>query len=234
MQIPLELKLRVKASLDAYVSEGNSQPVQALTDLLQSSGHGLVYLWGKADTGKTHLLAGLCERADAESLNSIYLPLAQAHDFSPEICDGLEQADLVCLDDIDRIAADQNWETALFHLYNRLRDLGKKLLVSSTASPANSAIQLADLKSRLAWGVNLHLHELSDDAKKQVLQQRAKQLGMSLPDETANFLLRHHKRQLGELLGTLQKLDQASLAAQRKLTVPFVRDILAEQEVTGA
>ena len=226
MQIPLELKLPVKAELDDFIASNQREIINAITKLLDDDGHQFVYIWGGRTTGKTHLLSAVCQLAEKQHLQAIYLPLNQFAQLSPEICDGLEAAEVICIDNIDQIAGRTDWEQAIFHLYNRARDAGRKLLVSGNQNPLELPITLADLKSRLAWGITLALQPLTDEQKKMLLQQRANQLGMQLPDETVSYLLTHHSRTLSDLLDTLDKLERASLAAQRKLTVPFVKEFL--------
>ena len=230
MQIPLELKLPVRADLNDFIAQNRQEISKAVQTVIDADGHHYLYLWGNATTGKTHLLSALCQLAEAARLNVIYLPLKQAAEFSPEICEGLETADIICIDDIEKIAGKQPWELALFNLYNRIRDEGKKLVISSNQSPGNIPITLADLKSRLAWGITISLKNLTDEDKKHILQQRAARLGMELTDETGNYLLRHHSRTMTALLATLDRLERASLAAQRKLTVPFVKDFLRQAD----
>jgi DnaA family protein len=230
MQIPLELRLPVKAGLNDFIADNKQEILSAFKTVIDAKSHIFLYIAGSADTGKTHLLSALCLLAESSGQNIIYLPLKQANDFSPEICEGLEAADIICIDDIDQVAGNREWELAVFNLYNRIRDAEKKLVVSSNQSPASIPITLADLKSRLAWGITLTMQNLSDTYKKHILQQRAQHLGLELPGETVNYLLRHHHRTLTSLLETLHELDRASLAEQRKLTVPFVRDFLAREK----
>ena len=232
MQIPLELKLPVKAELADYTAENKQEISSAIRAVIETDSHRFLYIWGKPATGKTHLLSALCSLAESEGLNVIYLPLKQADELSPEICDGLESADIICIDDVDSIKTKPQWEQAIFHLYNRARDADRKLVISSSQSPVAVEISLADLKSRMAWGITLALKPLTDIQKKNVLQQRASRLGMELSDETANYLLHHHSRTMNDLMDTLDKLDRASLAAQRKLTIPFVKAVLNQPSLS--
>jgi len=230
MQIPLELKLPVKASFDDFVSNQKQEITSAIQELINKFEHHFIFLSGANATGKTHLLSALCQSAETADQSIIYLPLQQADEFPPEICEGIETADIICLDDIDAIAGNNDWEIALFNLYNRLRDHGKNLIISSQYSIGEIPIQLPDLKSRLAWGINITLKALSDENKKLILKNRAEQLGMKLPEEASNYLLRHQSRTMTDLLDTLNKLERASLAAQRKLTIPFIKGFLNLQE----
>lgn len=226
MQIPLELKLPVKADLDDFVSPQKPEINQSIEALLKARDHLYLYFGAPTESGKTHLLSGICQIAESVGKSVIYLPLKQAADLSVEICEGLEEADIVCIDDIDVIAGNQNWERAIFNLYNNVAGKGHQLVISGNNTPANLGIKLKDLKSRLAWGITISLKPLTDENKGQVLKTRATKLGMPLPEETITYLLRHHSRTLNELLQTLNDLERESMAAKRKLTVPFVKSVI--------
>ena len=99
--------------------------------------------------------------------------------------------------------------------------------MSADQSPVNLPVQLPDLASRLTWGEVYQLAPLNDKQKIDVLQKAAYQRGIELPDETANFLFKRLERDMKTLFNALEKLDQASLQAQRKLTIPFVKEILS-------
>ena len=100
-------------------------------------------------------------------------------------------------------------------------------MISADQSPTNLSVHLADLASRLTWGEVYQLVPLNDQQKIAVLQLAAHQRGIELPDETANFLFKRLERDMKTLFNALEKLDQASLQAQRKLTIPFVKEILS-------
>jgi DnaA family protein len=53
---------------------------------------------------------------------------------------------------------------------------------------------------------------------------------MAMPEAVAHYLLQRHARDLTALFGLLERLDRASLAAQRRLTVPFVREVAGEDD----
>ena len=134
---------------------------------------------------------------------------------------------MVCLDDLGAIAGNDEWEVAIFDLFNRIKETGKTLLLMSADQPPQQLpIKLADLRSRLSWGENYQLAELSEYKKAAVLQQAARKQGLELPDEVAKFLLNRLDRDLTYLFSVLEKLDKASLQAQRKLTIPFVKEQL--------
>ena len=225
MQLPLSVSLRDGASFSNYHAGPNVEAVHALHELLKG-GEKYIYLWGAAGTGKTHLLQAACQVVAARGETAAYLPLMQAREISTELLAGLEQVALVCVDDVQAIANNSEWETALFHLYNRLRETDTRLIVAAGMPPANLVLGLSDLSSRLASGLILQLRELSDEEKLVALRLRAHARGFELTEEVARFLLRHCPRDMPRLFELLQRLDHASLANQRKVTIPFVRDLI--------
>jgi len=149
----------------------------------------------------------------------------------PAIFDGLEDFDIVCLDDIHCIAGTDVWELALFNLFNRLREKARRLCISAKCSPASADFNLPDLASRLSWGVSLRLADMSDEEKVQALAMRAQARGFRMSDEVAGYLLKHCPRDLHSLFAILDHLDIASLQAQRRLTLPFIKQCLQDQAV---
>lgn len=225
-QLPLALQLRPQQRLGDFVTGDNAQALAALTGLLTTPGHVQVYLSGPTGSGKSHLLAGLCAEAENLGLNVAYVPLAEADHLHPMMLDGLEAMDLLALDDVQAIAGRRDWEEALFALYNRARDAGRRLAITADCGPAQLPIKLPDLRSRLAWGEAYHLHSLSDDNKLRLLAAEAARRGLELSPEVARYILDRAPRDLPSLLALMEHLDHAALAAQRRLTLPFVRDHL--------
>ena len=226
-QLTLAVALRDGASFTNYIAGPNLEALQAVRDF-GDRGEKFIYLWGASGTGKTHLLHAACQRITAEGATPAYLPLAQAQEMSPELLEGMEHLALVCVDDIHAIAGQAVWEAALFNLYNRLRETNTRLIVTANAPPAELGLSLPDLRSRLASGLVLQLQGLDDERKLAALQLRAQGRGIDLPEEVGRFLLRRYPRDMAELFKLLQRLDDASLTTQRKLTIPFVRELIAE------
>jgi len=233
MQLPLGIKLPDSSTFANFVSGDNAETVEHVLRCLDKDGddNAAIYVWGASGSGKSHLLQAACHHVAAAAEASVYLPLKSARGkgpetLLPEMLDGLENLALVCIDDIDAVAADETWETALFHLYNRMHTAGSRLLVAGHAAPADLPLQLADLRSRLAWGWIFQLQVLADEDKKQALQLRAATRGFELPDDVSDYLLRYFPRDMHALFALLDRLDTASVVAQRRLTIPFVRTVL--------
>ncbi|WP_040536378.1 DnaA regulatory inactivator Hda [Legionella drancourtii] len=225
-QLALAIKLNNEATLADFNWGNNKLLQQQLNRLLTLKEDRLLYLWGASGSGKSHLLQASCQAVNLTQ-SAIYLPLNLLKEWGPQTIEGLEEQALVCIDDIDAIAEDSAWEEALFHLYNKIKDLDKGLLIiSGNQSPTTLAIKLPDLRSRLSWGLVIQLMELSDEDKINTLKLHALRRGFDLPESVGQFLLNRCSRNMHDLQQLLNRLDDASLAAQRKITIPFVKETL--------
>ncbi|MCW9030637.1 MAG: DnaA regulatory inactivator Hda [Gammaproteobacteria bacterium] len=220
-QLTLGIRLRDDATFDNYFAGQNEQVVYNLK--LQDEPY--VFLFGENGTGKSHLLQAACHQIGKNGLPVVYLPLAE-EGLMPAMLDGLESMSLIALDDIHNVIGDEHWEQALFNLYNRAREKGVNILVSSAESLTSLNIKLADLKSRLSWGPIYKLTALTDSEKQLALQERAKNRGLDLTDDVVTYLLKRSARDMTSLFALFEKLDRASMVEKRKLTIPFIKSYL--------
>ncbi len=222
---PSQLTLAVKPSDDScfenyFVSDANQQVVASLRNIPLH--RDLFYLWGAPQTGKTHLLLSVA----AQSENSFYLSFKEKSQMHPDLCDGLHELKVVCLDDIHCVVGDLKWEEALFNLFNRIKESDCSLLISANAAPISLANKLPDLHSRLQSLLIYQLANLDDDEKKRALQLRAGYRGFTLNDAVADYIMLRAGRSFLELVSVLNILDDRTLADQRRLSIPLVRETL--------
>lgn len=226
-QLTLRLSPREIYRFDNFLF-AKTETEQALDAFCRLDQLDFLYLCGETGTGKTHLLIACAEKVQQQGFRVIYLSLAELIQTSqPAVLQALEQADLLCLDDLEAIAGQPQWEEALFHCFNRLHDARGHLLVATEHNPANIDIKLPDLRSRLATGLVYQLTSMSDEQKQQALILQSQTRGLTMSEEVAQYLLRHYGRDMPALMRVLQRLDKASLQAKRKLTIPFIRQVLA-------
>lgn len=226
VQMPLGLSLKEEATFENYYAGSHGEMITALKSAARGSGESIIYLCGTRGQGLSHLLQAACHEASRVGRSSVYLPLSELVTLPPDMLLGLEALSLLCIDDVHALASHPAWEEAVFHLFNRVRDAGGTLIFTGNDVPHALPLSLLDLKSRLAWGVVYALHPLSDDEKLTVLIRRAYERGITLSEEVGKYLLSHCPRHMRTLFAALDALDKASLAAQRRLTIPFVKEVL--------
>jgi DnaA family protein len=227
-QLPLRLSPQDVYQLDNYFF-ANGEIRSAIDDFCHLAQPDYVYLWGSVGTGKTHLLIALTAYLQNLQHQVAYLSFKElVSTASPALLSSLDSYQVIVLDDVDKIIGLRDWEEALFHCFNQIKSAGKKLLLASTLNASSSDFGLADIQSRLATGLTYHLPELNDDEKQQALILHAHSKGLVLAEEVTQYLLRRYGRDMNSLMAVLKRLDNASLAAQRKLTIPFVSQVLAD------
>ncbi len=226
-QLPLALRYPPDQRLESYVAA----PAGLIAQLQAVAEGGLadwVYLAGPAGSGKTHLALSLCAAAEQAGRAPAYLPLQAAAGRLRDAVEAFEGRDLVALDGLEAIAGRREDEVALFDFHNRARAAGITLVYTARAMPDGLALGLPDLRSRLAQCVRIALPTLDDAGRAAVLRDRAQRRGLALDEAAIDWLLAHSDRELAGLVALLERLDRESLAAQRRITVPFLRRVLED------
>lgn len=224
-QLPLALGFPPEQRFAAFHGQA------ALRALVESvargeDGHWL-YLSGPNGSGKTHLLLAACALARESGQAAAFLPLATVAGRLGDALQGLVDAPaLVCLDGVEAIAGHSGDEVALFHAHNAARQSGARLVYAASAMPAALGLGLPDLVSRLEQCTRLPVEPLDEAGRREVLRQRAARRGLELDEPVLDYLFRRVGRDLAGLTSLLDRLDRESLAAQRRITVPFLRQAL--------
>ncbi len=244
-QLPLAMRLRERAVFDSFVPGANVALVAQLRALAVAAAvpgagagatpgavpgaaaGGVYWLAGPPAVGKTHLLQASCALARAAGADTAYLPLAQLAPLGPDALEGWNAARVVALDDVAAIAGQRDWEQGVFRLYRDVEERGALLLAAAVPPPLLVSFALPDLGSRFAAATLLPLRALDEAEQREALRLRAQLRGLELPQETALYLQRRFPRDLPTLYALLEAIDSAALQAQRRLTVPFIRQVLA-------
>jgi DnaA family protein len=228
-QVPVHFEFRANQTFDDFFPGPNLEIINHLQTSIAGNGERQIFLWGQSGLGKSHLLQACCQQAQSLQLSSFYFALSSLELPDPELLTGLDKFDVVCFDNIEHIAGNQAWELGFFNFFNLHRDQGHTLILSAACPPDEIAIQLPDLKTRLNWGLTLKIQPLCDTDRITALIFKAGQMGFEISPQAGRFLLTHYDRDLSSLWALLTKLDRASLAAKRKLTIPFLKQILNEE-----
>lgn len=235
-QIPLPLRLDDDATFDNFLATPeNAQVLRYLQQNCAAEVKGptsgtvvkdFAWLVGSPGAGKSHLLQALCHQEAEKGRRVFYISLDDAIAISPAVLDGLESVELLCLDDLDRVAGDNEWELALFGLYNRMAATGTRFVVSAQCGPRQLTSGLADLDSRWQSAAVFEVNPLDDCGKAAALRLRARARGLELSDEVTAYLMSRSNRSMTELLERLQALDIHSMETKRRITVPLVKSLM--------
>ena len=224
-QLILGVQLKERATFASFLTARNVELVAHLRNVASTAPGGATWLAGPHTAGKSHLLQAVCAEV-APGRRAAYLPLESLLPFGPAALDGAETLDVACYDDVQTVAGLPDWEERLFALWQRALDRGSTLVFAARENPAHVDFGLADLESRLASSAVFAVRELNDEEQLEALYLRAHLRGFELPPETAKYLQRRFPRDMRTLCEILDTLDDAAFAAQRRITVPFIRDVV--------
>jgi DnaA family protein len=227
-QLALALPRSPHARLDTFVAGRNVVAFKHVTALAEGARETL-WLWGAPGCGKTHLLQAAARAADSDGKRAMYVGLDPAAALQPEVLRGLDALDFLAVDQVERVAGDLQWEKELFVLLNAFLARRGGLLLAGRLPPATAGWALPDLASRAAGAVVYRLEALDDEDQIAALIGHARARGLDLDRAAAEYLQHRVTRDMRGLTAWLERLDSASLAAQRRLTIPFIRELLADE-----
>ena len=232
VQMPLKIGLRDDACFQTFVTEKESIAValNALqAALLKNSGNAF-YLYGKGGVGKTHLLQAACRFVTEKESASVYLPMSDdGLPLIPDVLHGLEQTPLVCLDDMNHLIGNAKWEIALANLITKSSVQGHTIILSGEKAINDWDICTQELAKALMNVLPIAMQGLEEKAEViEALQRHSAKMGFELPNEVGNFLVKQFSSDLQELLAVLKLLEQATLVEKRRLTLPFVKQVLKQ------
>ena len=232
-QLTLPVGLKVSESFASFIPGQNVQACAHLNELYsqldtKKINNWLTYLFSDSGLGKSHLLYATCQQAELAGESCIYLSFNEKQHMSPDVLEGLEHYRLICLDDIEKLQGESTWQIAVFDLINRVKEQNNScLVITGNQPPKQLSLELPDLISRLSWGTNFQLYSLTDEQRQQALIVKAQHRGLNMSKDVAKYLVNHRQRDMPALIASLDILDEQSLQQQRKLTIPFVKTILA-------
>jgi DnaA family protein len=225
-QLILDLIPATPPTLDNFVLGRNAAAVDAVKHCCVGRA---VYLWGPSGAGRSHLLQAQCGAiSGALYVHPSNAPLILERILSNDIA----LPKLVAVDDINHLADDT--QAQLFALYNLWRESAASpnafaLIVSGSFSPQAMPVR-EDLRTRLGWDLVFRLEHLSDEDRMQALHTQARERGLELAPEVVNWLLTHYTRDMSRLTSLINNLDHYSLEKQRGITLPLLREFLAQRE----
>ena len=225
-QLPLGLRFPDRATFASFLPAHNAEALAHAKSVAAAAVPGLTWLSGPHGAGKTHLLHAICAAAAASGTRAGYVPLAELGSLGVGVLEGLPLLECLCLDDIDRVAGNADWERGIFAVLCEVEERRGSLVMAAQAPPALVSWSLPDLGSRCTAAAVLSLRALDEREQVAALRLRARVRGVELPDETLQWLQRRFPRDMRALYELLDTLDKAALAAQRRLTIPFIREVL--------
>jgi len=224
-QLPLAVQLRPDAQLSSLYSEPNQWIIQWLNTAWVSQTEQFCWIDAGSGAGLSHVLQAIAQQAEQQQKLVFYLSFKQDSQLAPDLLRELPAFDVLCLDDVDDVLGQPDWDLALLHCFNEMRAQHKQLVMGSHQALTDLQQRvLPDLWSRLSWGMRMHWHR--PEHWSAVIEHVALARGLLLDAGTCQYIATRAPRDWPKIMEILQELDQAALVAKRRVTVPFIRQVL--------
>ena len=224
-QLALQIQINERASLNNFfVSKNNNKTIQILKNILFSSKKGVqMFIDDFASNGKTYLLQAICNDFSSFNNSTIYIPMQKAINLEPSILEGVSELDLVCIDDVNLMNKQKEWEIALFNLINECYEKECRLLLSGSI---NKLELMPDLASRIKKMEILRLEKIDDDELLEASKAISNNLNIEISDKNMNYLINNSKRDIKTVFKTLSKLEIESLERKKSIGLNLIKEVI--------
>ena len=227
-QLIFPFQINQKASFDSFFcSPDNQNLMTRLADIAISQDANEIIIHGEKGSGKSFLMQAICNELSSSEKQFAFIPMKKALNMGVEIFQNLGSLDTVCIDDLQLILANQEWETALFNLINECQQSNCSLILSlGGTQPVEESIVLPDLLSRIKRMEFLALHAVQDELFNKAIVFVAQQLEIKIDNAELEFLLKHQTRIFSLLVENIITLDKQAASLKRKITIPLIKETL--------
>ena len=227
-QLIFPFQINQKASFDSFFcSPDNQNLITRLADIVSSPDTSELIIHGEEGSGKSFLMQAICNELSSAEKQFAFIPMKKAFNMGVEIFQNLGSLDAVCIDDLQLILANQDWETALFNLINECQQSNCSLMLSlGGTQPLEESVVLPDLLSRIKRMEFIALHAVQDEFFNQAIDFVAQQLDIKIEEAELEFLLKHQTRIFSLLVENIITLDNQAASLKRKITIPLIKETL--------
>ena len=227
-QLIFPFQINQKASFDSFFcSPDNQNLMTRLADMVSSPDTSELIIHGERGSGKSFLMQAICNELSSAEKQFAFIPMKKAFNMGVEIFQNLGSLDAVCIDDLQLILANQDWETALFNLINECQQSNCSLMLSlGGTQPLDESVILPDLLSRIKRMEFIALHAVQDEFFNQAIDFVAQQLDIKIEEAELEFLLKHQTRIFSLLVENIITLDNQAASLKRKITIPLIKETL--------
>lgn len=196
-----------------------------------------LYIYGGVGMGKTHLMHAIGQRLE-RNFDGIRVVYVSSEEFMNEMISSLRydrmssfherfrSADALLVDDIQILGSRERTQEEFFHTFNTLHSLDKQIVLSSDMPPKQVPGLVDRLRSRFAWGLMADIQPPDLETKMAILDRKAEQHGIQLPDPVRSLLAAHLRSNIRELEGVLIRLMAISSVCGSEITTAMAKQAL--------
>jgi chromosomal replication initiator protein len=196
-----------------------------------------LFIYGGVGLGKTHLLnaIGLHTLVVYPDLNVVYVSAEEfmnelinsiRYDRMPKFREKYRNIDCLLMDDIQFVAGKEKTQEEFFHTFNTLHDSGKQIVVTSDKFPKDIPNMENRLRSRFEWGLIADIHPPEIETKIAILEKKAQENNLVLPQNVAHYVASHVESNIRELEGYLIRISAFSSLTGKEIDINLTKEVL--------
>ena len=198
-----------------------------------------LFLYGGVGLGKTHLMHAIAWQIREQSPNRKVMYLS-AEKFMYRFVRALRfrdtmsfkeqfrSVDVLMIDDVQFISGKDSTQEEFFHTFNALVEDGRQIIISADKSPTDLEGMEERLRSRLGWGMVADIHPADYELRLGILQAKAEQAQIAIPDKVLEFLAHRIASNVRELEGALNRIMAHAMLVGREITIESTADVLSD------
>jgi len=196
-----------------------------------------LFIYGGVGLGKTHLLHAIGHKCYQDGYSVCYIPsetftndLVQSirNKKMAEFRERYRTPDVLMIDDIQFIAGKESTQEELFHTFNELHSQGKQVIISSDRPPKAMVTLEERLQSRFEWGLMADIQMPDIEMRKAILQTKAEERGLFVPDDVTDFVAQNVRHNIRELEGAFNKIMAYAQLSGGNIDLELVNMALAD------
>jgi chromosomal replication initiator protein len=232
--------LNPRLTFDSFVVGSCNQFAHAAAKAVASTpskSYNPLFIYGGSGMGKTHLIHAI-GHAVMQRWPSMRLVYTTGERFVNEMVYCLRggrmtsfqahyrTADILLIDDIHTVAGKERTQEEFFHTFNTLYDHQKQLVMSSDSLPKDMKGLVERLRTRFEWGLMVDVQPPDLETKMAILDMKASEEGVHLPEDVRIFIATKTKTSVRELEGAFTKLVAYSSVTAAPVTLDMARQVL--------
>ena len=235
--------LNAKYNFDTFVVGSNNKFAHsAALAVAESPGevYNPLFLYGDAGLGKTHLMHAIAWHIKQQdpTRNIVYLSAekfmykfvrALRYKDTTAFKEQFRSVDVLMVDDVQFMGGKDTTQEEFFYTFNSLIEEGRQIIISADKSPADLEGIETRLRSRLGCGLVADIHPTDFDLRIGILENKARQLGVELPQKVSEFLAQKITSNIRELEGALRRVvAHSQLLSDKEITLDMTQDVLKD------
>jgi chromosomal replication initiator protein len=198
-----------------------------------------LFLYGGVGLGKTHLMHAVAHRVkqldpgrrvvylSAEKFMYQFVRALRSKD-TMTFKELFRSVDLLMVDDVQFISGKDSTQEEFFHTFNTLVDRGRQIVISADRSPSDLSGLEERIRSRLGWGLVADIHPTTYELRLGILQAKAEQLKVEIPERVVEFLASRITSNVRELEGAMNRIVHQASIVQKTISIDMAQEVLKD------